>query len=177
MENIFMKPESHNTFSWASLSNIEEGRGNLGSEMPVLLYRLFQYTMLDVLNKGLGIEKTNDYMREAGFLAGTEFTRNVLDLSVDFDTFFASLQKAFLEFKIGILRVESFDEDTMEIVLTIAQDLDCSGLPISDETVCNYDEGFIAGSLQLYTGRTYLVREIDCWANGNRVCRFKGSVI
>jgi len=129
------------------------------------------------LNKGLGIEKTNDYMREAGFLAGTEFTRNVLDLSVDFDTFFASLQKAFLEFKIGILRVESFDEDTMEIVLTIAQDLDCSGLPISDETVCNYDEGFIAGSLQLYTGRTYLVREIDCWANGNRVCRFKGSVI
>lgn len=177
MDNIFKKPNSHNTFSWASLSNIKEGRGNLGEEMPVLIYRLFQYTMLDVLSKGLGAEKANDYMREAGFIAGTEFTRNTLDLSVDFDTFIANLQKAFLEFKIGILRIESYDENTRVIVLTIAQDLDCSGLPISDETVCNYDEGFIAGSLQLYTGRPYLVREIDCWANGNRVCRFRGSVI
>jgi len=177
MENIFMKPKSHNTFSWSSLSNIKEGRGDLGEEMPVLIYRLFQYTLVDVLNKSLGTEKANDYIREAGFLAGTEFTQNMLDLSVDFDTFIANLYKAFLELKIGILRVESFNENTMEIVLTIAQDLDCSGLPISDETVCTYDEGVIAGILQLYTGRTYLVREIDCWANGNRICRFKGSVI
>jgi len=177
MENIFMKPKNHNTFSWSSLSNIKEGRGDLGEEMPVLIYRLFQYTLVDVLNKSLGTEKANDYIREAGFLAGTEFTQNMLDLSVDFDTFIANLYKAFLELKIGILRVESFNENTMEIILTIAQDLDCSGLPISDETVCTYDEGVIAGILQLYTGRTYLVREIDCWANGNRICRFKGSVI
>jgi len=177
MENIFMKSKSHNTFSWASLNNIKEGRGDLGEEMPILIYRLFRYTMLDVLNKGLGTEKANDYMRTAGFLAGTEFTQNTLDLSVDFDTFIANLQKVFLEFKMGILRVESFNESTMEIILTIAQDLDCSGLPITDETICTYDEGFIAGSLQLYTGRTYLVREIDCWANGSRICRFKGTVI
>lgn len=176
MENIFIKPKSHNTFSWASLGNIKEGRGNLGEEMPILVYRMFKFTMLDVLSKSLGIEKANDYMREAGFLSGTELTRNTLDLSVDFDTFIANLQKTFLELKIGILRVESFDENTMEIVLTVAQDLDCSGLPISDETVCYYDEGLIAGCLQLYTGRPYLVREIDCWANGNRICRFRGSV-
>jgi predicted hydrocarbon binding protein len=59
-------------------------------------------------------------------------------------------------------------------VLTVGQDLDCSGLPVTNETVCNYDEGFIAGILEAYTGKKYEVREVDCWANGDRVCRFNG---
>ena len=54
--------------------------------------------------------------------------------------------------------------------------MDCSCLPITGENVCTYDEGFIAGILNEYTGKTYDVREIDCWASGERVCRFKGSV-
>jgi predicted hydrocarbon binding protein len=57
------------------------------------------------------------------------------------------------------------------------EDLDCSGLPITNETICNYDEGFIAGILNAYTGKTYEVRELDCWANGDRVCRFHGTVV
>ena len=32
-------------------------------------------------------------------------------------------------------------------MLTVAEDLDCSGLPASDETICTYDEGFISGLL------------------------------
>lgn len=72
--------------------------------------------------------------------------------------------------------MESFDETTGDIVLTVAEDLDCSGLPITNESVCYYDEGFIAGVLEAYTGKKYNVREIDCWANGDRVCRFHGVV-
>jgi predicted hydrocarbon binding protein len=62
-------------------------------------------------------------------------------------------------------------------VLTVGQDLDCSGLPMTNETVCFYDEGFIAGILETYTGKKYDVREIDCWANGDRVCRFQGTAL
>ncbi|MFV0314438.1 MAG: V4R domain-containing protein, partial [Anaerotignum sp.] len=40
------------------------------------------------------------------------------------------------------------------------------------ETVCNYDEGFLAGILKEYTKKEYVVTEIDCWATGSRVCRF-----
>ena len=54
----------------------------------------------------------------------------------------------------------------------MGEDLDCSGLPITGEVVCNYDEGFIAGILHVYTGQVYDVREIDCWATGDRTCRF-----
>jgi predicted hydrocarbon binding protein len=174
VENIFLEGVTHNKFSWENLGDIKEGRGDLGEEMPVLVYRLMQYTMLDVLTKAHGAEQANDYFRDAGFLAGSEFANNVLDLNVDFDTFVANLQSTLQSLKIGILRMEAFDEETGNIVLTVAQDLDCSGLPVTNENVCNYDEGFIAGILETYTGKKYIVREVDCWANGDRVCRFNG---
>lgn len=169
--------DKHDKFSWDKLDNIKEGRADLGEEMPVLVYRLMQYTMLDVLSKAHGTEKANDYFRQAGYLAGLEFTKNVLDLKTEFNVFLANLQKALLDLKIGILRLEEFDSKTGNIALTVEQDLDCSGLPITNENVCTYDEGFIAGILEMYSGKKYDVREIDCWANGNRVCRFKGKII
>ena len=55
MENIFFKQNAtHNAFSWDILDNIKEGRGDMGEDMPVLVYRLMQYTMLDVLTKAHG---------------------------------------------------------------------------------------------------------------------------
>ena len=176
MENIFAEVKKHDSFEWAGLGNIKEGRGDLGEEMPVLVYRLMQFTMLDVLCKAHGIDKANEYFRDAGFLAGYEFAKNTLNLDKDFDSFIAELQRVLQELKIGLLRMESFDQATGSIVLTIGQDLDCSGLPITHENVCVYDEGFIAGILEAYTGNKYEVREIDCWSNGDRVCRFNGAV-
>ena len=176
--NVFMKggERGHEEFNWNALGNVKEGRGDLGEEMPVVVYRLMQFTMLDVLTKAHGLERANDYFRKAGYLAGSEYARNTLDLKVDFSVFVASLQKSLLDLKIGVLRMESFDADTGSIALTVGQDLDCSGLPITNENVCVYDEGFIAGILETYTGKPYDVREVDCWANGDRTCRFKGTV-
>jgi predicted hydrocarbon binding protein len=176
LKNVFASNKTHNVFSWEMLGDIKEGRGDLGEDMPVLVYRLMQYTMLDVLTKAFDSEKANEFFRDAGFLAGTEFAKNVLDLKTDFDAFVANLQKALEQLKIGILRMEAFDAETGDLTLTVGQDLDCSGLPVTNENVCNYDEGFIAGILDAYTGKKYVVREVDCWANGDRVCRFQGHV-
>lgn len=170
------QPVTHNVFTWESLGDIKKGRGDLGEDMPVLVYRLMQYTMLDVLSKAHGNDLANDYFRQAGHLAGLEFAKNILDLDVGLSKFLANLQKALKDLKIGILRMEFFDEASGEIILTVSEDLDCSGVPITDEVVCNYDEGFIAGILDMYTGKKYKVREIDCWANGDRVCRFRGII-
>jgi hypothetical protein len=76
MENVFAEKRKHEVFSWTYLDNIKEGRGSLGEEMPVLVYRLMQYTLVDVLTRELGREKTNYFIREAGRLAGKEFTKN-----------------------------------------------------------------------------------------------------
>ena len=48
--------------------------------------------------------------------------------------------------------------------------------PVLGETVCNYDEGFLSGILSTYTGKEYNAVEVDCWATGDRVCRFHVNV-
>lgn len=176
MKNIFeVSPESHYIFSWEKLGDIKKGRGNLGEEMPVLVYRLLEYSMNNVLFENFGMEKTNDLFRQAGFLAGSEFAKNVLPLDADESTFVSALAEAMEKYKIGILRMEEADFEKGEFIITVHEDLDCSGLPSTGEIVCNFDEGFIAGILEAYAHKPFKVREIECWASGNRVCRFKGT--
>ncbi|MGA7827901.1 MAG: 4-vinyl reductase [Geobacteraceae bacterium] len=159
-------------FHWQNLGDIAMGRPNLGNTTHVAVYRLMQYTMRDVLAGHYGAETASDLLREAGNLAGTEFCRNVLNTKLDFNGFIADLQDQLRKLNVGILRVEKADLEKLELVLTVSEDLDCSGLPVTDEEVCEYDEGFIAGVLQVYTGKVFQVREVDCWATGERTCRF-----
>jgi len=173
MNNPFMEQGQHHIFSWDKLGNIKEGRGDLGEEVPVLVYRLLEYSMNHVLAMEYGTEQANELFRKAGYLAGSEFAKNVLDLTLELDAFVAHLQETLKAEKIGILRIEQMDEKDGTIILTVAQDLDCSGLPPTNEVVCNYDEGFLSGVLEAYTTKRYIVREIDCWASGDRVCRFR----
>ena len=174
MENVFRKSQKK-TFTWVSLGDIKNGRGDLGEEMPVIVYRLMQYTLLDVLSEEFGLVKANRFFEKAGYLAGVQFAKNVLNVDQDFNSFVSHLQETLRLLKIGILRMESFDEENGEIVLTVGEDLDCSGLPVTNENVCIYDEGFISGILEVYTGNKYEVKEVDCWASGDRVCRFRGK--
>lgn len=160
-------------FSWEDLGDLELGRPNLGLSVPVLVYRLMQYTLRDTLVSAYDARTAAELFVRAGRLAGTHFCRNLLDTRLAPNLFFAQLQETLRELKIGLLRIEQFDPQTLEMLLSVAEDLDCSGLPVTDETVCEYDEGFIAGILEAYTGRSFTVREIDCWASGERVCRFE----
>ena len=178
MDNIFANNSVKlKSFDWSQLGDIKNGRGNLGEDMPVIVYRLMQYTIMDVLYTKFGKEEGGSYIRDAGYLAGTEFSKNVLDLNLGFDEFISHLRETLKALKIGILRVEYSDVETGEIVLTVSEDLDCSGLPMTSEAVCIYDEGFLAGILEMYTGKKYAFREVDCWATGDRVCRFVGKTI
>jgi len=163
------------TFKWDDIGDIEEGRKNLGSDMPVTVYRLFQFTLKDVLAREYDEETACALLRGAGHLAGTQLAKNVLDLSGDIDYFIANLTNKLKELKVGILRIEKADLNTMTFTLTVSEDLDCSGLPITGNTVCDYDEGFIAGILETYTGRPFEVKEVDCWATGDRTCRFSAK--
>lgn len=154
------------------LGDIGVGRPNLGPFVDVHLYRLMQYTLRDVLIQELGVERTDELFFKAGWLAGQNFHRNVLRAPSDLNAFFSDLQRSLKELKIGVFRVESADLDRGRFVVTIAEDLDCSGIPLCSEQICTYDQGFIAGLLHEQTGERFLVKEIDCWGSGDRVCRF-----
>jgi len=162
-------------FSWDMLGDVGIGREHLGMQMPVLVYRLFQYTMRATLVREYGTDEMIRIFRKSGRLAGEEFAKNMLDLALPVMQFLAQLQAVAKELGIGILRVEKFDAESGSAVLTVSEDLDCSGLPVSGECVCNYDEGFIAGILGVYTKKPYFALEVDCWAKGDRVCRFEAE--
>lgn len=170
MENVY-------NFKWDDLGDLSVGRPNLGEETSVVVYRLMQYTFKDVFSKELGKQKTIELFVKAGALAGKEFCRNVLDTSVPFDEFIANLKEKLVALKVGVLRIEEADKEKLQFVLTVSEDLDCSGLPIFGESVCDYDEGFIAGILEEYTGKKFIVKEVDCWATGDRTCRFEVKAV
>ena len=151
-------------------------RGNLGAELPVAVYRMLEYSMREELVRRFGRETQIDIFRSAGRMAGEYFAKHYLDMEQELDRFVGQLQDRMQEFKIGVLRIESVDEASGKIMLTVSEDADCSGLPVLGETVCNFDEGFIAGILSLYSGKEYEAIEVDCWATGDRVCRFRAQV-
>lgn len=169
--------KDENKFTWESIGNLFEGRRNLGGNMPVYVYRLFQFTMKVELTKRYGKEETIAIFKDAGELAGTEFAYHMLDLEAPFNDFILQLKNVLLVNKIGYLRVEKFDLETGQAILTMGEDLYCSGVPVTGETVCHYDEGFLTGILKAYTKKEYVVTEVDCWATGAKVCRFEANIV
>ncbi|AEB10196.1 V4R domain-containing protein [Desulfobacca acetoxidans] len=169
---MFREERDESQFTWSMLGDIEAGRPNLGPMVHVAVYRLMQYTLRDILIRDFGVEKADRIFSEAGKKAGAEYCDNVVTDKSDLSSFFADIQRTMKELGIGIFRVESADSEKGSFVVTVAEDLDCSGIPACSEEVCIYDEGFIAGLLLAYTGKDFHVKEVDCWGSGGRVCRF-----
>jgi len=159
-------------FSWNLLGNLKVGRPSLGPLASIEAYRLMQYTFRDVIEQEFGSEKADEIFYKAGFIAGTEFYTNVIGSTYDINTFLKKLQDALVDMRIGILRIEKTNPESGEFVLSISEDLDCSGLPETGQGVCTFDEGFIAGIMKAFTGIAYSAKEIDCWCTGDRTCRF-----
>jgi predicted hydrocarbon binding protein len=165
--------ETAEGFRWGDLGDIAAGRPNLGPQTSVAVYRMLQFSLRAAIRAAYGPDAPGRVLSAAGRLAGREFCRNVLDRTLPPGPFLAGLQKHLREWGIGLLRIERVDFERLEFTVAVAEDLDCSGLPVSGETVCEFDEGFLAGVLGEYTGRAFTAREVDCWASGERVCRFR----
>jgi uncharacterized protein len=159
-------------FSWDLIGDLKEGRPNLGPTTRLEVYRLMQFCLRDVLEKSYGAEAADKIFYDAGYLAGIHFYKQMIGTPTDLNDFVKTLQTLLKDLNIGVLRVEEYDGQTGKIVLTVSEDLDCSGLPELDYEICVYDEGFIAGILDKFTGVSYKVKEIDCWCTGDRTCRF-----
>jgi uncharacterized protein len=163
-------------FSWDLLGDIELGRPNLGNTTRLEVYRLMEYCFRDVLEQRYGAEAADEVFYEAGRLAGRQFVEHLVGDPGVLGDYVADLQRVLREFGIGILRVEKADADRGEFVITVSEDLDCSGLPDTGDSICTYDEGFIASLLEHHLGTPLSVKEVDCWCTGDRTCRFTAKV-
>lgn len=167
-------------FNWELLGDIKEGRPNLGPMVRTEIYRLMLFSFRDVLEKTYDAPTADMLFYKTGFLAGTQYYQHVIQPELsggEFNDLIKLMQSSFMEKGIGILRIEEIDHDRQRYVLSIAEDLDCSGLPELDHEFCVYDEGFIAGIFESFFGNTFKVKEVDCWCTGDRTCRFVAEKI
>jgi predicted hydrocarbon binding protein len=166
-------------FRWEDTvgADMQVARPNLGPNTRVEIYRLFQFTLRDVLEQRLGTETADTIFREAGAMAGRAFFDKFLNSAKDIPSLAAAIQGSFKEFGVGIFRVELSGPEGEHFIFTVDEDLDCSGLPDSSDVICVYDEGFIQGILESFSGRGFAVREIDCWCTGARTCRFEAKAL
>jgi predicted hydrocarbon binding protein len=169
---MFKEERETPLFDWSMIGNLAEGRPNLGATMDVAVYRLMQFTLRDVIIQEFDAATAERIYYKAGELAGREVFKNLITQKTDFGAFMKELQELLTTLKIGVLRVEKADFAKMEFTLTVAEDLDCSGLPVCEETICTYDEGFISGLLLEFSGKKFVVKVVYCWCSGDRVCRF-----
>jgi Predicted hydrocarbon binding protein (contains V4R domain) len=165
-------------FSWdAAIGDMEVARPSVGPSTRVEVYRLFQFTLRDVLEQNYGTEKTDGLFRAAGVMAGEAFYKQFCAGTETIAQLIKVLQESFKNLGIGVVRVEESNEETMRFTLTMDEDLECSGLADNNEVVCVYDEGFFKGILDSFTGKDFMVREVDCWCTGERTCRFTAEVM
>jgi predicted hydrocarbon binding protein len=165
-------------FDWSLIGDINDGRPNLGSKVELEAYRLMQFTLRDVLEEKFGAEETDRIFYDAGRLAGRNFFEKNIAPVNSLEDFVSKTQKVLKEKGIGILRIEEAAMEAGKVMLTVDEDLDCSGLPEMDYETCIYDEGFVSALFECYTKQPWSAKEIDCWCTGARTCRFsvtKGS--
>lgn len=174
---MFQENREEFRFDWSHLGDVEGGRPNLGTTTHVAVYRLMQYTLRDAIVKHADPELADRVFYDAGLNAGKAFYKNLVGVPKDFNSLVATLQKLLKDMNIGILRIEKADLENLDFVLTVDEDLDCSGLPMIEEAICTYDEGFLAGILEIFTNKPFEVKEVDCWCTGDRTCRFTAKAV
>jgi len=164
-------------FDWDNTvgADMKLARPSLGPSTRVEVYRLFQFTLRDVLEQRYGAETADNLFREAGVMAGKAFFDQFLHDARDVSSLVTAIQNSFNALGIGIFRVETAAGDNSHFIFTVEEDLDCSGLPDTADVICVYDEGFIQGILESFSGRGFDVREVDCWCTGARTCRFEAK--
>lgn len=173
-----MSSERKYVFSWDSvIGDMDVARPSLGPSTRVEVYRLFQFTLRDVLEQNFGTEKADEMFRAAGAMAGAAFYQQFCSGTENFGQLIKILQESFRNLGIGILRVEESDPEKFRFTLTVDEDLDCSGMADNNDVICVYDEGFIKGILESFTGKDFVVREVDCWCTGERTCRFTATAL
>ena len=123
-ENIFLANRSKITLEDYLGYNCS-GRGNLGEDVPVFVYRMLEYSLKEILSETYGKDVQAELFRKAGFKAGTFFARKMLDTGLEFNAFVAQLQQKLQEMKIGVMRIEELDLERGRLLWASGAGRDC----------------------------------------------------
>jgi predicted hydrocarbon binding protein len=154
------------------MGDVQSARQTLGLDMPVIVYRMFECSLRDVLEKEFSEEYTDELFRTAGKQSGIEFAKHALKQGLPLQDFITNLQRTIRSLDMGILKIEKLDKETLGFIFTLTENLDTSGTPMSGKNSCAFTEGFFSGIFEHYFNRSFNVKEIECVGNGDSLCRF-----
>jgi serine phosphatase RsbU (regulator of sigma subunit)/predicted hydrocarbon binding protein len=136
-------------------------RFTLGRRIDLVYYRIIR---LIALRESLGSRLASKILYQAGYQVAQQINC----------TSYEQLQEILNQFMLGKTIIVEQREDF--IVFEEDECATCSGLPNIGEAVCDFESGFIAGSLRQITGKDVVVEETKCWGLGDKICRFEATI-
>jgi len=154
-------------FSLDTIGNIAERRKHLLEEMPVMVYRLYEYIIKAKLTHRYEKKALKHLFYRVGRLIRKAYT---------FSHSLTTVQNFIRIHKIDVSRKEMFDYAIREEILITKEDINCSRRSISGETVCNDVKELFFRILNACIGKESMVTEIDSWGSGSCGCGFQVRV-
>lgn len=174
MDNVFARKQNP-VSAWDKLDKARDGRGNLGPDVPIEVFRAYTYTLADYLTDTMGAQECDTFLHGLGYRSGALVVRTKLDATLPPHEFFNQLKTFLRDNRVGVFRMETYDAESGDFAFTLREDLNYSGLTPTDAVSFSYDEGYFEGVMEVYTGTSYSVHHADSWLDEGFVCRFKGE--
>lgn len=137
-------------------------RDDLGPSIDLVYMRLFRLALRDTY----GSQLSSSLLYEAGrHTALNNFTFSSIDHIIS----------TLNDISIGVMKVVYKDEN--RIIFQEDECAVCSGMPTTNEALCSFESGFLAGSLSYIMNKDVIVEETKCWGLGDEICQFEASII
>lgn len=123
-------------------------------------------------------------LQESGMIAGEEYAYSFMDFEGSFSSFVRDMHQVHQNTGLPGWKVESFDEETGQIVLNVWHWKGCQpqrrqAQKNNSSLLCEYMQGFARGMLSAYAGAEYTATSCCCcqvdFKQKTSVCRYKLS--
>lgn len=127
-------------------------------------FRLIFHTMrISLLTQGVDIDPI---LHEAGLKVGEALYEKVKD--PDMSTFLGNIANFWETHSLGSVEVKEFQP----LTISVEDCFECSGLPYLGRPACAFDSGILESLFSLYNNEEIKVKETQCYALGDKACRF-----
>jgi len=131
---------------------------------PFEFFRLIFHTLrISLLSQGVDIDPI---LYEAGLKVGEALYEKVKD--PDMSNFLANIATFWENHSLGSVEVKNLQP----LTISVQDCFECSGLPYLGRPACAFDSGILESLFSLYNQEEVKVMETECYALGDKQCRF-----
>lgn len=147
-----------------NVGNVSVRKG-LGATVPVEIFRILRLHGFEPL---FG-KSSNAITMSCGRDLGLKIGAGLLAQNPTLDSYINSVVAFFSDNNIGIV---SLHQQGAQFIVNVDECVSCAGVANIGKCICGFEGGIISGIFQAYFSKSFLVKEMKCWANGDATCEF-----